>query len=463
MLQRRWMLLLVVIWVLAVGAGMVSYYKLEGSAPTLALTPEPKMLGRHTAFTLISEDKRSGIKQISVELRQSGKKISLLSETYPSGTRKVERTIEVTPSQFDLSDGTATIRAESRDRSWRRAGNPNIVEVNVTIDTRPPIIEVLSRFHYVNQGGTGLVVYKVSEALIKSGVEVDDLWFPGYPVGNGGYLALFAIPHDAPVETHIALSAEDVAQNSSNVKFPYRIRPKAFRTDKVQVSDGFLQRVIPYFTDRDSSLEGDFIEIFKKVNGDLRRANEQTVSELCQQTVPQPIWSGPFLRLAGSKTMSQFADRRIYLYGGKEIDRQVHFGVDLASVAMSSVEASNRGTVAYSGELGIYGNTVMLSHGCGLFSMYGHLSRIDVQPGQTVEKGEAIGTTGSTGLAGGDHLHFSILVSGVYVNPVEWWDTHWVEDNISSKLAELGLFEVSDEQQSQSGELGGPNPSTSQQ
>jgi murein DD-endopeptidase MepM/ murein hydrolase activator NlpD len=290
------------------------------------------------------------------------------------------------------------------------------------------------------------VVYKASETLIKSGVEVGDLWFSGFPMENGGYITLFAIPHDATKETSIALLGDDLAQNRATVKFHYRIKTKTFRTDTVQVNDDFLQRVMPYFTDRDGSLGGDPLETFKKVNGDLRQTNEQTIRELCQWTAPQPLWSGAFLRLAASKTMSRFADYRIYTYGGEEIDRQFHLGVDLASVAMSPVEASNRGMVAYADELGIYGNTVLLNHGCGLFSMYGHLSRIDVRSGQMVERGETIGTTGSTGLAGGDHLHFSILVSGVYVNPVEWWDPHWIEDNISSKLAELNPTENGAEQ-----------------
>jgi murein DD-endopeptidase MepM/ murein hydrolase activator NlpD len=91
--------------------------------------------------------------------------------------------------------------------------------------------------------------------------------------------------------------------------------------------------------------------------------------------------------------------------------------------------------VIYADRLGIYGFTVVLDHGQGLSSVYGHLSRIDVTLGQEVKKGEPLGLTGQTGLAGGDHLHFSIMVNGVYVNPIEWWDPNWIEDNIHKKLA----------------------------
>jgi murein DD-endopeptidase MepM/ murein hydrolase activator NlpD len=78
---------------------------------------------------------------------------------------------------------------------------------------------------------------------------------------------------------------------------------------------------------------------------------------------------------------------------------------------------------------------VVIDHGQGLSSVYGHLSKIEVSPGQEVKKGETIGVTGDTGLAGGNHLHFSVMVQGIFVNPVEWWDQHWIKDNVTKKLS----------------------------
>jgi murein DD-endopeptidase MepM/ murein hydrolase activator NlpD len=69
-------------------------------------------------------------------------------------------------------------------------------------------------------------------------------------------------------------------------------------------------------------------------------------------------------------------------------------------------------------------------------SLYAHLSTIDVKVGDTVEKGQALGRSGMTGLAGGDHLHFSMLVGGHPVNSVEWWDAHWIEDRVLRKIRE---------------------------
>ena len=89
----------------------------------------------------------------------------------------------------------------------------------------------------------------------------------------------------------------------------------------------------------------------------------------------------------------------------------------------------------FADRLGIYGLAVVIDHGQGLESVYGHLSKIEVTLDQQVKKGQPIGLTGETGLAGGDHLHFAVIVQGIFVNPVEWWDPHWIADNVIKKLA----------------------------
>ena len=133
-------------------------------------------------------------------------------------------------------------------------------------------------------------------------------------------------------------------------------------------------------------------------------------------------------------TMATFGEERTYYYKGKVADKSVHLGVDLASLAASPVQAANTGRVIFAQDLGIYGQTVVLEHGQGLYTMYGHLSGIDVTVDQLITKGDIIGTTGQTGLTTGDHLHFGFMVHGVFVNPVEWWDPHWIRDNIYRKL-----------------------------
>jgi murein DD-endopeptidase MepM/ murein hydrolase activator NlpD len=139
--------------------------------------------------------------------------------------------------------------------------------------------------------------------------------------------------------------------------------------------------------------------------------------------------------MAGS-TRAGFADHRTYYYHTKPIDKQVHLGIDIASTRQADVKAAEKGIVIYTDYLGIYGNMVMLDHGQGVFSLYSHMSQINVSVGDTVEQDVVIGSTGTTGMAGGDHLHFSMLINGVFVTPKEWWDQHWIDVTIEEPLTE---------------------------
>ena len=141
------------------------------------------------------------------------------------------------------------------------------------------------------------------------------------------------------------------------------------------------------------------------------------------------------------KGTSSFADRRTYIYEGQEVDQQDHLGFDLASVRHARLESANDGVVVLARYFGIYGNAVVIDHGFGLMSLYGHLSSIDVAEGQQVGRGDVIGRSGETGLAGGDHLHFTLLVHGKPVNPVEWWDSAWIRDRFAAKLGEGFSFD----------------------
>ncbi len=419
-------------------AGAVFLYgKLEGEVPELSLSPEPVAIGKRTTLRISMADRRSGLEQVRVSLEQGGRVVSVLEEKFPPGTHEAERVLEISADALGFQEGPVALRAEVRDRSWR-GGNPKLLNLNLSLDTRAPGISILSQFHHLNQGGAGVVAFRASEPLRMSGVRVGEKWFRAYPAGaENGWFALFAVPHDASAQIPIHLEAEDLAGNLAKTQFKYNLKPKRFRQDSIRLSEEFLERVLPYFAERDPALKGEPQEMFLRVNRELRKANEQTIQEICKRSAPEPLWSGPFLRMANAKAMAGFADRRTYIWKEKAIDEQVHLGVDLASLVRSPVEAANRGRVVFAGELGIYGNTVVLDHGCGLFSMYSHLSQVSANVGQLLEKGEKLGFSGSTGLAGGDHLHFSILVGGTYVNPIEWWDPHWLKDNVEEKLALL--------------------------
>ena len=149
-------------------------------------------------------------------------------------------------------------------------------------------------------------------------------------------------------------------------------------------------------------------------------------------------WKDAFQPLANAAIEAKFADYRSYFYKGKEIDRQVHLGFDLAVTTQIPILAAQQAVVVHAAYLGIFGNCVILDHGLGVQSLYGHLSSIGVKPGDMVMKGQELGRSGMTGLAAGDHLHFTMLVNGHPVNPVEWWDSKWMQDRVFRKVTEAG-------------------------
>ena len=176
------------------------------------------------------------------------------------------------------------------------------------------------------------------------------------------------------------------------------------------------------------------IDKFNIINTDMRARNNETIRSVCRQSDNQRYWQGAFMRFPNSAPRAGFADHRSYVYNGQIVGHAVHMGIDLASTANSPVPAANAGRIAFTGSIGIYGRTIIIDHGLGLFSLYSHLSHIAVTEGQQVEKGEDIGRTGMTGLAGGDHLHYGMLVYDTFVNPIEWWDDSWIVNNINTKL-----------------------------
>jgi murein DD-endopeptidase MepM/ murein hydrolase activator NlpD len=173
---------------------------------------------------------------------------------------------------------------------------------------------------------------------------------------------------------------------------------------------------------------------FVKVNKEMRKANNETLFNLRTKTADHFLWSEPFLQQHGSKVEANFADVRNYIYQGKQIDQEVHLGYDLSITPHVGVEASNDGRVIYAAPLGIYGNCIVVDHGYGLQSIYGHLSEIDVHEGDVVKRGQVMGKSGMTGMAAGDHIHFSMQLDGVQIDPKEWWDAHWIKDHIAKRL-----------------------------
>jgi murein DD-endopeptidase MepM/ murein hydrolase activator NlpD len=419
----------------------------EGEKPIVSLEPLPEFLSKKQMFTINISDLKRGLKELKVIYNQGGNDVTLFEQKFPfegflnrAGVRNFKKELEINPSQLQLAQGRVDLEIQVWDYSRRNGGDGNmtVVQHKMTVDTIPPSIRAISSMHNINIGGTGLVMYRASSDTIESGVYVNDLFFQGFPAGGeskeGIYLAYFALPYNSSPDPTIRLLAKDRAENTASATFYYHVTIKPFGSEKMDISDAFLSRILPYFSDYEFDPKDSNVEKYIKINNDFRKKDDESLYKLMEKPAPERFWDGTWVTLKNGATMARFADHRTYYYKGEKIDEQYHLGIDLASLANSPVEAANNGKVIFTGKNGIYGLIVVIDHGQGIASLYGHLSETKVAAGDLVKKGDIIGITGQTGLAGGDHLHFSMLVHGIFVNPLEWMDQHWIEDNITKKL-----------------------------
>lgn len=443
---KLWLLMFLVV-VIVLPAGVILFFRLEGQPPEITVELTPPVVGLSKELTVSFADPKSGIRRVWISLLKDGKETVLAEKAFPfSGVirggevRAEQMRLTIEPKLQGFTDGEAALRFAVWDFAWRDwlRGNRAYLEKTVQIDTQPPSVDVLSRAHNVSQGGTGVIIYRTSEPCLESGVQVGDNFFPGHAGAFQDpkvHLAFFALSYDQGADTPVFLTATDLGGNRSRSGFPHYLRNKKFRQDTLKITDHFLNWKMPEFnTEAEVAAAVAMKDKFLIINDTIRKENFKTLGEVGRSTEKALLWKAPFTRLPNSAPRAGFADHRVYQYEDQTIDRQVHMGVDLASVAHAPVPAANSGKVVFAETLGIYGRSVVIDHGFGLFSLYAHLNSIEVQKGQQVEKDDLIGHTGVTGLAGGDHLHFAIMVHNTFVDPLEWWDPAWIKNNVTDKI-----------------------------
>lgn len=441
---RNFLLFVVFLGLIALA---LAYFR--GSAPHIAFAKSPRAVGAHTTLT-VTVSNPMGIREAKVYYQQNGQTYALADQKtglsrnwWRSPEQGRELTLNLQAGRGDvpgLKDGKADLVIEAWTANLRNS--KAVMQNTVTVRSTPPQIAALTTQHYVNQGGADMIVYTVSPGVTESGVEVAGQLFPGYQMPNaapGTMFSIFAFPYNAPADARFELIARDDAGNETRQAFPIHTFPHSFPARPMVISDSFIQQVVmpiiahtPEISDQHDPLKN-----FLLVNHDLRHAQTQRLSYLGQQSVHEFLWQGAFLRLP-SKTEASFADHRYYMYHGQKVDDEYHLGIDLAGTVHMPILAANRGRVVMAQYFGIYGNAVLLDHGYGLMSLYGHMNDFAVKPGDMVQQGQLLGHSDTTGLAAGDHLHFSILLDGEQVNPREWWDPHWIHDRIQVKLDQWG-------------------------
>jgi murein DD-endopeptidase MepM/ murein hydrolase activator NlpD len=446
---------LLVLLLLVVGAG--AYFLLprfEWHKPEIKITPDTDAVGLSPLEIEVNEQ-GSGLKSFNVVLAAGGTEFPLASEQYDQPAMQKKFTVALTNKLTGLKEGPAVLRISAKDRSlWNFfRGNEAVVQKNLTIDITPPTLELIADDRYVNFGGVGLIVYKPAADTVKSGVKVGQYFFPGYKgqikEHPEYFLAFFAHPYNAGEDERATLVATDKAGNTREMKLAYELKKVKYKKSTIPISDEFIQNKVTPLLNDVAARQGSPKDIFVKVNKDLRKENEEKIKQITEKSTESMLWKDAFVQLSNSKVEANFADARTYVYKNENIDNAYHLGFDLSVTKHYPAEAANSGAVAFVGDLGIYGNTVIIDHGLGLFTLYSHLSSIDVKVGDQIKRQQPLGKTGETGLAVGDHLHYGVYLHGVAILPVEWWDEKWIRDNVEPKLLGKSSESVQEENKAQ--------------
>ena len=441
--------LLVLTGLAAIVFGYLAAFR-AGPPPSVTLESGMPGIGKRTPVTIAVAEPTRGLTGFRVEFVQ-GDRVEVLEERvyeplepwqfWGERVTREDLTVDVGSETIKgLREGDASVRVVAlRASSLLRYPQPVTQELPLPVKLRPPLLQVASTRTYVAQGGSEAVVYRVGPTSVRDGVQAGDRWFPGFPLAGGDEqdrFALFGVPYEMGDSEQIRLMAYDDVGNQASAAFVDRFFPKPLRRGTIQLSDRFMERVVPPILSQTPHLErrDNVLEDFLMINSELRGMNNRSLDEVGARSAPEFLWTREFMQMRNAQVMSDFAARRRYMYEGREVDVQDHLGFDLASTAMAPIQSANDGVVVLASYFGIYGNTVVVDHGYGLMSLYGHLSSIAVEEGQSVERGQELGRSGATGLAGGDHLHFSMLLQGMPVDPREWWDSHWINDRLKLKL-----------------------------
>jgi murein DD-endopeptidase MepM/ murein hydrolase activator NlpD len=430
--------ILLILLVLVILAAPVTLFFLSHSTG-IEVTPPVKAIAQATPVHVVLTNPH-GVRNIKAIVEQDGKSYTIAGPQEPAHRIRFFKnappanvTINVgTGNAQGLKDGKAKLTIEAQSNDLR--GETTSVSYDVDVITKAPHVVADGVQHYVNQAGCGLVTFTPSGYVTDSGVQVKDYVFRSFPLpGHADQrFSLFAYPWDLPTGIEPVVFAANPAGAKATAPFYVKLFPKKFKESKMVLTDAFMQKVVSDI-DPENKVPGDLLARYIYINREMRKQNSKTLYDLRLKTKPALLWKGAFVR-PKTKNEAFFADHRSYIYNGKVVDVETHLGFDLADRKHMPIVAPNSGKVIYADRLGIYGNCLVVDHGYGLQTIYGHMSKFDVKVGDPVQKGQQLGLSGETGLAGGDHLHFSMQVDGVQVNPIEWWDEHWIKDRILSKM-----------------------------
>jgi Peptidase family M23 len=257
----------------------------------------------------------------------------------------------------------------------------------------PAPIQISERSRSLQPGEIVVLSITVPETSDKVRVRAFDRDVAVYPDGDRAWRALVGIDLDVKPGTYpVTVTAAGAVP--ARATYDLVVKPRLFRTRRLTVNEAFVtpppseqERI-----DRDAAL----------------------LAGVWSAPAGERLWTAPFVRPVPQEANSAFGTRSIF--NGKP--RNAHGGADFLSPAGTPIQAPNAGRVAVARNLYFSGNTVIIDHGLGLFSMLAHLSAIDVHEDDRVTTGQILGRVGATGRVTGPHLHWAVRASGARVDPL---------------------------------------------
>ncbi|EQB35577.1 peptidase M23 [Sulfurimonas hongkongensis] len=391
----------------------------------------------------IEIDDTSGVKSYSVILKTKDEQNTLYHEKLIVPKKQVQLEVEPPRSAYGMKDRSIKVIVEANDASkWSFfKGNKAIKEFELKVDKKRPELSIISNSYKINKGGSALVIFKVNDENLKDfyiETSFNKKFIPQPFYKEGYYISLLAWPVTEQ-SFKATIVARDFASNESKSYIPLYIKDKKYRVSNINLSDNFLKGKIAELAEEYVETQGvsDPIAQFKLINEDVRFKNEKLIKEITSKVSKEMISDfkiNEMYPLKNAQVVASFGDHRKYSYKNEYISESYHLGLDMASNAHAEIKPQNGGDVVFADYNGIYGHMPIISHGLGLYTLYGHCSSVKVGVGDITKVKQNIANTGKSGYAMGDHLHFGVLVQGIEVRPAEWMDKEWMKLNIQDVI-----------------------------
>ena len=385
----------------------------------------------------------SGIKSYKVSFIQNDEVTILIDEKNEENKQEIAFNLPI--PKINIKDGDVLkYKIEAVDNSNYRffLGNKIEKEFEIKIDLNPPEARIIAMSNKITYGGSAAVVFFArDENLANISISNGYQSFVAFPFIKENYYVSI-VPwsiHNPDFKGKIIVT--DKARNTKNSNIGFSKYSKHYRISNLNLKNSFIDNKIASVIESVSAIPLDSfssrLEMFKYANEYIRNNDEKIIyDKILNLDLPNAYPINAFRPIKDSVIVGIFGDHRKYTLDKELAGESYHLGTDLASIKNAQIFASNNGVVVLRENLGIYGNTIVLDHGLGVYSLYSHLSEFYVKENDEVKNGDIIGRSGDSGLAFGDHLHFGILIQGVFVLSTEFMDSRWLKANINDVLSE---------------------------